>query len=165
MHHYALSLHLQVLWGFFLTFAPILSPLCYQSDTASQAGTLGKEKCLSSCQNHCPGSLAKPGFQHVPCAAHALSRQVTDYLRAFIQQGWVLLSGVLFPSFAVADVAASNFLCLLWGENNQICAFKQLCAETSSVCSSASQTPEHPWMTETLINGAAVLARPTPLQV
>lgn len=64
MHSYALSLHLQVLCGFFLTFAPILSPLGYQLDTASQAGALGKEKCLSLCQNHCPGS-SKPGFQYV----------------------------------------------------------------------------------------------------
>ena len=88
--------------------------------------------------------------------------QAGDYLRAFVQQGWVLLSGVLFPSFPVADVAASNFLCLLLGENNQVCVFKQICAETSSVCSGAARTSEHPWVTEALVNGAAVLVSAHP---
>lgn len=88
--------------------------------------------------------------------------QAGDYLRAFIQQGWVLRSGVLFPSFPVADVAALSFLCLLLGENNQVCAFRQICAETSSVYSGASRTSKHPWETEALVNGAAVLVSAHP---
>lgn len=73
-----------------------------------------------------------------------------------------MLSGVLFPSFPVADVAVSNFLVLLWGENSQICAFEQICAETSSGCSNASLTSEHPWLTETLVDVAAVLVSAHP---
>lgn len=80
-----------------------------------------------------------------------------DCLRAFVQQGWVLLSGDLFPSFPVADVSASNFLWLLLGENNQVSAFKWICAEASSVCSGVFRTGKHPWVTEALINGAAGL--------
>lgn len=87
----------------------------------------------------------------MPCVAHALPRQVT-YLRAFIQQGCVLLSGVLIPSFPVADVAVSNFLHLLLGESSQVRAFKQVSAETHSACSGASRTPEHPWVTEGRLN-------------
>lgn len=80
-----------------------------------------------------------------------------DCLRAFVQQGWVLLSGDLFLSFPVADVSASNFLWLLLEQNNQVCAFKQICAEASSVCSGAFRTCKHPRVTEAVINGAAVL--------
>lgn len=39
--------------------------------------------------------------------------QAGDYLGAFVQQRWVLLSEVLFPSFPVAGVAASLFFFLL----------------------------------------------------
>lgn len=120
MHNYALSLYLQLLgcmWGRgrVLTFAPVFCLLCYQPGPASQAGALGKEKCLNLCQNPCPCSLAKPGFWHVSHAAHDFPRQVTFFCSA--RMGVAVWS---FLSFPVADVTTSNFLCLLWGENSQV---------------------------------------------
>lgn len=77
-----------------------------------------------------PGSLScffgKTRFPTRAVSSTCLA-QAGDSLGAFIQQGWVLLSGVLFPSFPVADMAASSFLCVLWGENNQICRRNKRC--------------------------------------
>lgn len=89
--------------------------------------------------------------------------QVGDHLGALIQQGWLLLSGLLLPSFTVAGVPASSFLCLLLEGNSQVCAFRQICAETNHLCSGVSLTSEHPWVSRALINGATFLVSANPL--
>lgn len=88
-----------------------------------------------------------------------------DCLRAFVQQGWVLLSGDLFLSFPVADVSASNFPWLLSEQNNQVCAFSRFVQKQAvyvQVPFGHASIPE--WLKLSLM-GLQSWSQPTDLQV
>lgn len=119
MQNYALSLYLQVSWGFFSHFCSCFLSLM-----------LPIRPCFPS---RCPWKGEMPEFvpeslslffgktRFLTCVTcSTCPSQAGDNLRDFVQQGWMLLSeGFFHPSLQLMW-PLQIFFCLLWGENSPV---------------------------------------------